>query len=71
MAGIDYSKEKFVAYIAARPPASRMKSLANHYGKKIIYLPLGQFSPVMLKKIRVFHVLDGQHVRAYARDFIY
>lgn len=39
-------------------------------GKKIIYLPIGIFSPVTLKKIRMFHVLDGYHVRQYARSFI-
>jgi hypothetical protein len=32
-------------------------------GKKIIYLPLGTLSPVTLKKIRQFHVLDGHGVR--------
>ena len=71
MAAIDYSEEKLVAYIAARPPASRMKSLAEMYGKKVVYLPLGQFSPLMMKKIRVFHVLDGRPVREYANEYIY
>ena len=71
LAAVDYSEEKLVAYIAAKPPADRIKSLANLYGRKIVYLPLGQFSPVTLKKMRVFHVLDGHHVRQWANQYIY
>ncbi len=71
LAGIDYSEEKMVAYVAPKPPPDRIKTLANLYGKKVIYLPIGQFSPVTLKKIRTFHVLDGHHVRAWAGEYIY
>ncbi len=70
MAAIDYSLEKHVVYVAASPPSGWCQSLAEKLGKKIIYLPIGTFSPVTLKKIRQFHVLDGHHVRRYARDFI-
>jgi hypothetical protein len=44
--------------------------MAARLGKKIIYLPIGIFSPVTLKKIRQFHVLDGHHVRRYAKDYV-
>ena len=71
LAGVDYSEEKLIAYIAAKPPADRIKSLAKAYGKKIVYLPLGVFSPVTIKKIRVFHVLDGHQVRTWAGEYIY
>lgn len=71
LAGIDYSEEKLIAYIAAKPPAGRIKSIANLYGKKVIYLPIGQFSPVTLKKTRVFHVLDGHKVRSWAGEYVY
>ncbi len=71
MAAIDYSEERLVAYIAAKPPADRIKNLASMYGRKVVYLPIGQFSPVTLKKIRVFHVLDGQNVRKWASEYIY
>jgi hypothetical protein len=70
MAGIDYSEEKLIAYIAPQPPPDRMKSLANLYGKKVVYLPLGQFSPSTLQKMRTFHVLDGHQARAWADDYI-
>lgn len=70
MAGLDYSLERNVVYVAATPPSGWCQSMAARMGKRIIYLPIGTFSPVTLKKIREFHVLDGHHVRRYARDYI-
>ena len=70
MAAIDYSLERHVVYVAATPPSGWCRSIAAGLGKKIIYLPIGSFSPVTLKKIRQFHVLDGHHVRKYARNYI-
>ncbi|OAG27066.1 hypothetical protein [Thermodesulfatator autotrophicus] len=70
IAAIDYSLEKYVVYIARRPPSSLAKRLAAHQGKKVIYLPLGQFSPTLLKKIQTFHVLEGHKVRLYAHKYI-
>jgi len=70
MAALDYSLEKHVVYLAPDPPSGWCQSMAAHLGKKIIYLPLGTFSPVTLKKIRQFHVLDGHGVRGYARNYL-
>jgi len=70
MAAIDYSLERHVVYVASAPPSGWCQSMAERLGKKIIYLPIGIFSPITLKKIRQFHVLDGHHVRRYARQFI-
>ncbi len=70
MSAIDYSVEKHVVYVAATPPSGWCQSMASRLGKKIIYLPIGIFSPITLKKIRQFHVLDGHHVRKYAKHYI-
>jgi hypothetical protein len=70
MSAIDYSLEKHVVYVAATPPSGWCQSMASRLGKKIIYLPIGIFSPITLKKIRQFHVLDGHHVRKYAKHYI-
>ena len=70
MAALDYSLEKHVVYVAATPPSGWCKSIAARLGKKIIYLPIGTFSPVTLKKIKQFHVLDGHPVRKYAHSYI-
>ena len=70
MAALDYCLEKHVVYMSATPPSGWCHSMAARLGKKIIYLPIGSFSPVTLKKIRQFHVLDGHPVRKYARRYI-
>ncbi len=70
LAAIDYSTERYVVYVAPSPPSFLCRSIASSMGKKIIYLPIGMFSPVNLKKMRQFHVLDGHPVRNYAYKFI-
>ncbi len=70
MAALDYSVERNVVYVAAEPPSGWCRSLASRIGKRILYLPIGAFSPVTLRRIRQFHVLDGHHVRRYAREYI-
>jgi hypothetical protein len=70
MSAIDYSLEKHVVYVAATPPSAWCQSMAARLGKKIIYLPIGIFSPVTLKKIRQFHVLERNHVRKDARHYL-
>ena len=70
LAGIDYSEERLVAYIAARPPRSYCQTFAHKLRRKIVYLPIGQFSPVLLNKIRFFHVLEGYETRNIASLYI-
>ena len=50
---------------------SVFRTIASRLGKKIVYLPIGQLSPVSLKRIRVFHVLSGHHLRQIAKDYIW
>jgi len=71
MAAIDYCVERHIVYVAAKPPRELFKALAARFGKKIIYLPIGQLSGVTLNQIRVFHVLAGHKVREHAKDYIY
>jgi hypothetical protein len=71
LAGIDYSNERMVVYVAASPPRSFVRQYATRRDRRVIYIPIGQLSPATLKKLRVFHVLDGRQVRAYARDYIW
>ncbi len=70
LAALDYSLERHVVYVASIPPSSLCRSFASRMRKKIIYLPIGIFSPITLKKIRQFHVLDGHPVRRYAARYI-
>jgi hypothetical protein len=71
MAAIDYAIKPVVVYVAAKPPPNYLKTFAKKYGKKIIYIPIGQLSPVTIKKIRTFHVLDGHDKRSIADDYIH
>jgi len=69
-AAIDYSLEPLITYVAAKPPKGRMKSFARRFGKKIVYIPIGQLSPSTLNKIRHFHVLEGHDKRSIADEYI-
>jgi hypothetical protein len=71
MAAIDYSVEKFVVYVAAKPPRSIFKSIAAHLGRKILYVPIGALSPTKLKKLRVVHVLDSYARRDEAKEYLW
>ena len=44
---------------------------AARSGRNIIYIPIGQLSPVSVKKIRVVHVLDGYDKREIAKDYLW
>jgi hypothetical protein len=71
LAGLDYSIQKFVVYVAAKPPRSIFRNIAARLGRTIVYIPIGQLSPVTLKKVRVVHVLDGYDKRDTAKDYIW
>jgi hypothetical protein len=70
LAALDYSIHRHVVYVAAKPPRSLFKSIAARMDRKIIYIPLGQLSPVALKRIRAVHVLDGYDKREIAKDYL-
>lgn len=71
MAAIDYAVKPLITYVANKPPRSFIKSFANRYGKKIVYVPYGQLSPITLNKLRVFHVLSGRDKRDIAGEYIF
>jgi hypothetical protein len=71
LAALDYSREKHVIYVAARPPRSIFRQIATRLDRKIIHIPLGSLSPVKLKKIRIFHVLFGHDKREIAKEYVW
>lgn len=70
LAAIDYAVKPIIVYVASKPPRSIFKKIASRYSKKVIYIPIGQLSPVTLNKIRIFHVLDGHDKRDIAGEYI-
>jgi hypothetical protein len=71
LAGLDYSLQRYVVYVAAKPPRSIFRTIAARMGRTIVYIPIGQLSPVTLKKIRVVHVLDGYDKRSLAKEYLW
>ncbi len=71
MAAIDYSREKLVVHVADSPPGAHLKAWASRRGKRLVHLPLGSLSPIMLRRIRVVHILAGHATRAIARSHIW
>ena len=71
LAGLDYSVERHVVYVAAKPPRSIFRSIAGRMGRSILFVPIGSLSPAKLKKLRVVHVLDSYARRETAKDYIW
>lgn len=65
-----HSQEKNVCVVSPQAPTLKMKSWAQKFGKKIIYLPFSKFSLETLEKLRKFHILNGKDIRSYAKRFI-
>ena len=71
LAGLDYSMQRFVVYVAAKPPRSIFRSIAAHLNRRIVYIPIGALSPTQVKKIRVVHVLDSYERRNQAKEYLW
>jgi hypothetical protein len=71
LAALDYSKQRYVVYVAAKPPRSIFRSIAGHLNRRIVYIPIGALNPTKLKKIRVVHVLDSYERRDQAKEYIW
>jgi hypothetical protein len=65
-----HSREKALAIVSERRPSLRMKLLARRYHKKLVHIPLAQFSMETLKRLRKFHLLNNKHIRTWASRFI-
>ena len=71
LAALDYSVQRYVVYVAAKPPRSVFRSIAAHLNRRIVYIPIGALNPAKLKKIRVVHVLDSYERRDQAKEYIW
>ena len=71
LAALDYSLQRYVVYVAAKPPRSIFRSIAAHLNRNIVYIPIGALNPAKLKKIRVVHVLDSYERRTEAKEYIW
>ena len=70
-AAILYSKEKYIAYVAERPPRKYFYSLAGIKNRELVYIPLDNFSKESLKTIKHIHILAGRNKRRIAHHYIF
>lgn len=70
-AGILYSKEKYIAYVANEPPRKYFYSMAGVKRREIVYIPLNNFSHDSLKTIKHVHLLAGRDKRSIAHKYIF
>ena len=65
-----HSESRHVALMSSAPPGQVLKRIAKRYSRKLVHVPLAHFSDSVIQQLRVFHVLNGRHVRTYAANFI-
>lgn len=69
-AALHHSNEPHIALMSQLPPGAGWRRLARRSKKKLIHVPLNRFGSAMIDRLRTVHVLNGQHVRSYAAQFI-
>ena len=70
-AGILYSKQRYIAYIAKNPPRRYFYSLAGIKHRDLIFIPIDNFSTESLKTIKHIHLLAGRDKRLIAHNYIF
>ncbi len=65
-----HSQQKHIALLSAQPPGAGWRKLAKKHHKRLVHVPLTQFSQETIQQLRMFHVLNGRQVRSYAEHFI-
>ena len=71
LAGLEYNTRNAVVHLAHKPPAPYMTQLASRLGQKIVHIPISTVNPVILGRVRRFHVLSGKEKRDDADGFIW
>lgn len=62
---------KYIVYVAKKRPNPYIKSIAGKHGKYILFIPISQFNPSSIKRLRMVHYLNSTKVREWAKDFIF
>ncbi len=70
-AALEYNEKRAVVHLAEKPPSARLQSIAGRMDQKIVHIPLSTINPVLLGRVRRFHVLDSRERRDEAGDFIW
>ncbi|MBF0273789.1 MAG: hypothetical protein HQK84_01005 [Nitrospinae bacterium] len=70
-AGIAFSLDRYVVYVAPKKPSIMMQQFARLYSVTIIYMPLGFFPREKMRKIKTFHILSDKSKRKIAEKYIF
>jgi hypothetical protein len=65
-----FAVHRHVALLSPLAPGYSWKRIARLYGKRLVHVPLGQYSDSTIQQLRLVHVLNGMEVRSYASSFI-
>ena len=70
-AAILYSRERYILYVAEKPPRKYFYSLAGVKHREIVFIPFDNFSQESLKTIKHIHMLAGRDKRKIAHNYIF
>ena len=65
-----HSKCPQVALLSAYPPSIGWRRLAKRFKRRLVHVPLAQFSSATVQQLRMVHVLNGRQIRSFAQHFI-
>ncbi len=65
-----FSNERRVGLVSHKKPSGSLTKIASHFKKRLVWIPMAGYSAETLKKLRMFHVLNGKEVRSWAGRFI-
>ncbi len=65
-----HSQSRQIAVLSHTAPGLVLKHIAKRYHRKLVHVPLSHFADSVVQQLRMFHVLNGKHVRSYAAHFI-
>ncbi len=65
-----HSKCQHVALLSALPPSIGWRRLAKRFKRRLVHVPLAQFSAATVQQLRMVHVLNGRQIRSFAQHFI-
>jgi hypothetical protein len=65
-----HARSRHIALLSPQPPTAAWRMWAKRWHKRLVHIPLAQFSDVTIQQLRMVHVLNGKEVRSYAERFI-
>ncbi|MFN6129505.1 MAG: hypothetical protein ACK6DC_23085 [Planctomycetota bacterium] len=65
-----HAEARHVALLSPAAPGLALRQIAKRFRRKLVHVPLSHFADSVVQQLRLFHVLNGKHVRSYAAHFI-